>query len=88
MTPTEGGRQEKRHKKWARELPFITSALEGGLGKADEVKEFSNGGCVKMRKRVKGAKISVNFADVINGRPQASEGNRQINGQQTPKKKE
>ena len=38
----------------------------GGPGKADKVREFSKGGCVKMQTRVK---KSENFEDVINGRP-------------------
>ena len=43
-----------------RELPFMTSALEGGggPGKADKVREFSKGGCVKVRTRGgRGSKI-------------------------------
>ena len=49
----------------------MTSALqgEGGLGKADEVRESSKGSCVKMRTRGEGVKKTENFADVINGRP-------------------
>ena len=44
----------------------MTSALkgrEGGPGKADEVREFSKGGCVKMQTR--GVKKFEYFADVI-----------------------
>ena len=52
-----------------RELPFMTSALEGGPGKADKVREFSKGGCVKMRTREGGQEIG-NISDVINGKPQ------------------
>ena len=50
----------------------MTSALkgrEGGPGKADEVREFSKGGCVKMLTGGEGVKQSENFADVIYGSP-------------------
>ena len=51
------------------EIPFMTYALEWGLGKADEVREFSKGGCVQLRTRGEGVKKTEAFADVINGRP-------------------
>ena len=49
----------------------MTSALKGvgGPGKADKVREFSKGGCVKMRTRGEGVKKSETFADVIYGSP-------------------
>ena len=42
---------------------------KGGLGIGDEVREFSNGGCVKMQTRREGDKQSENLADVIYGMP-------------------
>ena len=48
----------------------MTSALE--KRKADEVREFSKGGCMKMRTRGEGVKKSENFVDVIYGSPLTS----------------
>ena len=50
--------------------PFMTFALEGGedTGKADEVREASKEGCMKMRTRGPGGgKLTKKFADAIYG---------------------
>ena len=44
------------------ELPFMMWALKGATKKADEERELSKGGCVKMRTREGGGKKSEIFA--------------------------